>query len=190
MSDTNKVYFSVQGGIGIRSLGNLDLPIWHAWFNSPIVTDQLNKGMFPNTPSKQEEFFRKVYSSSTDVLFGIDDVENDVLVGVVGIHQIDWVHRKGDISIVIGNPEYWGKGVASVAISLTVRHAFEKLNLRRLAAGMWGNNAGSRRCFEKNGFRLEGTFRKSFFYKNEYVDELRYGLLRDEWNKDTSEKEN
>jgi diamine N-acetyltransferase len=46
---------------------------------------------------------------------------------------------------------------------------------------MWGSNMGSRACFEKNGFKLEGTLRESFFYRGTYVDEYILGLLRREW---------
>jgi RimJ/RimL family protein N-acetyltransferase len=62
-----------------------------------------------------------------------------------------------------------------------VAHAFEKLNLHKVTAGMWASNVGSRRAFEKNGFRLEGTLRESFWAGDRFVDEWRLGLLRSEW---------
>jgi len=167
----------------LRALTRKDIPVWFDWFNASTVTDHMNKGAFPNTESLQENFFNDLSRSNTDIQLAIAVKENDALVGVVGIHKIDWIHRHGDISIVVGEKEYWGKGIASEAISLIVKHAFLKLNLYKLTAGMWSSNASSKRCFEKNGFVLEGTLKEQFWYKDSYVDEYRLGLLRRTWQK-------
>ncbi len=165
----------------LRALTREDIPLWHAWFNSAEVTEHINKGAFPNSAEAQEEMLRALSKSRNDVQLGIAVKETGDLVGIIGIHKIDWVHRRGDISIVIGDSRYWGKGIATEAISLMVAHGFEKLNLHKITAGMWASNEGSRRGFEKNGFVLEGTLRESYFRKSGYVDELRFGLLRRDW---------
>lgn len=158
-----------------------DIPVWYAWFNSPEVTANINKGAFPNSREAQEEHFRSLSRSRNDVQLAIVVKDPGDLIGTIGIHKIDWVHRHGDISIVIGESRYWGKGLATEAIGLMAEHGFEKLNLHKLTAGMWATNVDSRRSFEKNGFVLEGTLRRSYFCKDRYVDEWRLGLLREEW---------
>lgn len=167
--------------IYLRGLTKRDIPAWYKWFNDPEVTEYMNKGICPNTKILQEEYFRNLAKSKNDIQLGIVLKEKGSLIGIIGIHKVDWVHRNGDISIVIGDKRQWGKGVAKEAISLTVRHAFTKMNLRRLVAGMTALNLGSRRCFEDNGFVLEGTRRKHFFYKGKYVDVYMLGLLEEEW---------
>ena len=106
---------------------------------------------------------------------------DEQLIGVVGLHHIDWVHRRGDISIVVGERALQGQGHGTEAIRLLTAHAFEKLNLRKLTAGMWASNVASRRSFERVGFVLEATLRQSYWRRDRYEDELRLGLLRDEW---------
>jgi len=171
----------VQGPIvGLRVLGPADVPQWAAWFNTPAVTSHLNKGAFPNTQAAQAEFLDRLSRSRNDVQLGIVD-QTASLIGIVGLHHIDWVHRHGDISIVVGETAAHGRGVATEAIGLMVRHAFLKLNLHKLTAGMWATNTGSRRAFERNGFQLEGTLRQSFWHGDRFVDEIRLGLLRAEW---------
>jgi ribosomal-protein-alanine N-acetyltransferase len=165
----------------LRALTPADIPVWHAWFNSREVTEHINKGAFPVTPEVQADHLRSLEKSRTDVQLGIEWKESGELIGVVGIHKIDWIHRHGDISIIIGDARAWGKGLATETIGLMVDHGFEKLNLHKITAGMWASNEGSRRTFEKNGFVLEGTLRENFFYKDRYVDEYRMGLLREEW---------
>ncbi|MBW2004220.1 MAG: GNAT family N-acetyltransferase [Deltaproteobacteria bacterium] len=176
-------YFLDGQKIYLRALTKADVPIWYNWFNDPEVTGYMNKGIFPNTDEIQEAFYRSITASKNDIQLGVVIKDGEKLIGVVGIHNIDWIHRKGEVSVVIGDQKSWGQGFATEAISLIIRHAFTKMNLRRLVAGTWASNIASRRCFEKNGFILEGTLRESFFYKGTYVDEYRLGLLRSEWER-------
>lgn len=141
----------------------------------------MNKGAFPNTETAQEKFLAELSRSSADLQFAIVAKQNDRLIGTIGIHEIDWIHRHGSISVVIGEKASWGQGLGSEAVSLIVRHAFRKLNLHRLTAGMWSSNLHCRSCFGKNGFQLEGTLRDSYFFDGRYVDHWVLGLLRDTW---------
>ncbi len=173
----NKIY--------LRDFTRADIPVWFDWFNDPDVTEHMNKGIYPNSESAQKEYFAHISRSKNDIQLAIILKENDLLVGIIGIHKIDWLHRRGDISVFIGDKTQWGKGIATEAISLVIKHAFTKLNLRKITAGMWSSNAGCKRCFEKSGFALEGTLRKQFFYKGSYVDEYRMGLFREDWESRT-----
>ena len=165
----------------LRAFTKTDVPVWYQWFNDPEVTEHMNKGGRPNTEVSQEDFLRKLSDSGSDVQFAIVDKDSDELIGAIGIHKVDWVHRHGDISVVLGNRKYWGKGVGAEAIGAVVRHAFTKLNFHKLTAGMWSVNSFSRKAFEKNGFRQEGQIREQYYYKDGYVDEIRLGLLRVDW---------
>jgi RimJ/RimL family protein N-acetyltransferase len=166
--------------VHLRALDAADAPVCAVWFNDEALTGHMNKGAFPNTLALQVEHLEKMQRSRNDVQLGIVLADTGRLVGTIGIHKIDWNHRHGDISIVIGDTSLQGKGIATEAIGLMTAHAFEKLNLHKVTAGMWATNAGSRRAFEKNGFVLEGTLRESFWQGDRWVDEIRLGLLRSE----------
>ncbi len=167
--------------IYLRPFCRIDIPAWHDWFNDPVVTDYMNKGIFPNTEPLQEEYLGFLTGSKKDLQLAIILKEKELLVGTAGIHKIDWIHRHGDLSVVIGDKRYWNEGIATQALALIIRHAFTKMNLRRLTAGVLSLNKNSRTCFEENGFMLEGTKRKHFFYKDSYVDVFIFGLLKEEW---------
>lgn len=177
-------HFIEGKNIYLRGLTKSDIPKWFNWFNDPIITEHMNKGVFPNSELLQEEFMNHILKSKNDLQLGIVLKENDTLIGIVGVHKIDWIHRNGDVSVVLGEKEYWGKGIAREAIALVVRHAFTKMNLRRLTAGMSILNTGSQKCFESNEFVLEGTRRKHFFHNGKYLDVLMFGLLREEWEQE------
>ncbi len=175
--------------ICLRAMTREDIPSWSLWFNNPDVTRNMNKGVFPNTEQIQEEFYTSISKSRTDIQLGIMLKETHTLVGLVGIHKIDWIHRKADISILIGEPEAWGKKIGEEATGLAVKHAFEQLNMHKLTAGMWASNISSRKVFEKNGFVREGILKEQYWDHDQYVDELRYGLLKKQWLKLLNKKE-
>ncbi len=176
-------WFAEGDAVGLRALTPDDLPRWASWFNDTEVTATLNKGLYPNTETAQREFFERIHRSRHDVLLGIATRPDGALVGVIGLHHIDWVHRRADISIVVGEASARGRGVGTEAIRLIVAHAFSKLNLHKVTAGMWATNVGSRRAFEKAGFVLEATLRESYWHRDQFVDEWRLRLLAEEWRR-------
>lgn len=165
--------------LSLYSFTDPDLWMLKTWLNDFSVTEFMNKGQYPITYEEIQIYNHKIKDSPNDVRF-VYKKKDRVAICVIGIHKIDWIHRRGDISLIV-NPEFTGKGHGTSAISLIVAHGFEKMNLHKLTAGMWSNNMGSIRAFEKNGFVHEGTLRENYFYRGEPVDELRYGLLRKDW---------
>lgn len=171
--------------IFLRPFCRADIPVWTQWFNDPAVTHYLNKGTAPNTEEMQTEFFEKISRSKTDVQYAIVHRSDQHLVGTVGIHEISWIHRRGKVSVVVGNRSYWGKGVASEAIRVMTLHGFTKLGLNKLFAGVWEGNLGCQKAFEKNGYVVEGNLKEMFFCQDRFVGEMILGLTRGAWKKET-----
>jgi|APSaa5957512535_1039671.scaffolds.fasta_scaffold104475_2 [ribosomal protein S5]-alanine N-acetyltransferase len=167
----------------LRSMIEGDLPEWTSWFNNPKTTSYMNKGFSPVTIEDQEKRLEVLNNDKKNIQLAIILKDKDILIGILGLHKIDWIHRHADISIVLGNNKYKGKGYGSQAISMIVEHAFNKLNMHKLTSGMWSNNHASEKIFISNGFIKEGCKKEQFFYQDAYVDELNYGLLKDDWKK-------
>ncbi|WP_313691291.1 GNAT family N-acetyltransferase [Halorarum halobium] len=78
-------------------------------------------------------------------------------------------------------PERHGQGYGSDAAARMVRYAFEDRNLRRVGARLGSFNDASAALLESLGFEHEGTLREAAWFRGEYHDVLRYGLLREDW---------
>ncbi len=87
---------------------------------------------------------------------------------------------RADIGLWIGKP-FHGKGYGSQAVRWIVSYGFEYLGLEKIEAEIFVGNWGSRRIFEKNGFLLEGTRRKSVRKYGQVLDEWLMGLTREDW---------
>jgi RimJ/RimL family protein N-acetyltransferase len=108
-------------------------------------------------------------------LYGIFD--ENLHIGNIVVNGLNSVHKRAELTYVVGESSYWGRGVAYFAVSSLVEIARSKYALNKLYAGLVENNAGSKRVLEKNGFVLEGTRLQHLFYNGEYYNQLDYGLV-------------
>lgn len=108
-------------------------------------------------------------------LYGIFD--NSYHIGNIIISGLSSYHRKAELTYVIGETNYWGKGVASFAITNMIQIAKEEFGLNKLYAGIASANIGSGKVLEKNGFIIEGTRKQHLFYGGLFFDQIDYGLV-------------
>lgn len=155
------------------------------WLNNQETTLFMGSGRFPLTIDALKGYIDSYNSSKDGMLLGIflkKTSRHTKHIGNITLHQIDWRNRHAEIGILIGDNKSQGKGRATEAICLISEHAFNKLNLRRICTGMVKGNEGSRRAFEKAGFKVEGMLREHFYLNGKYLDCYRMGLLKSEFN--------
>jgi len=127
------------------------------------------------TINGQKEYVRNCLSNKDIDLYGIFDGNRHI--GNIVICGFNSVHKKAEITYVVGDRKYWGKGVGSFAVLEITKKAINIYKLNKLFAGVVDANVGSRRVLEKNGFVLEGTRIKHLFYDGKFYNQLDYGLL-------------
>ncbi len=93
-----------------------------------------------------------------EVVFEIVENSSNEMIGLIGLHKIDWYSRFAEIRYWIWK-EYWGKGYATEAVKLILKYAFEILNLEEAFARVDEINIPSRKVLEKNSFKLVGRLR-------------------------------
>ena len=100
------------------------------------------------------------------------------LVGSIALVLKTDVYRKSaEIGYWIGEP-YWGKGIATKAISLIVEFGFKNLDIVRVYTGVYDYNFAFQKVLEKNGFQKEAVFQKAVFKNGKFCDEVRYGIIK------------
>jgi len=112
--------------------------------------------------------------------YGIVVKGTDKIVG-----SVDFPHRHEDDVLEIGyilHPDYWGRGYVSEAARALIDLAFKELNLHKIELSCFGYNLQSQRVAEKLGFTLEARIRERKDARGNRCDDLRYGLLRSEWD--------
>ena len=128
------------------------------WLNSSEVNRYLEVRYEEHSIETCTDFVEKCNGDPSTHLFGIFDSSNDNHIGNVKVGPINDRYKRGQISLLIGNRSYWGKGYATETISLITKYCFSVLALHRIEAGCYEENIGSLRAFLKCGYRVEGFF--------------------------------
>ncbi|WP_025685326.1 GNAT family N-acetyltransferase [Paenibacillus maysiensis] len=120
--------------------------------------------------------------SSNEVYFRLRTLADDVLIGFVAIHGIEWNNRIGQLAVGIGNADYRGKGYGAEAVRLILRYAFYELNLNRVGLDVIEYNEQAIRTYEQAGFQYEGRVRSAVLRDGNSYDRIMMGILYSEWN--------
>ncbi len=108
------------------------------------------------------------------------EVDGRAAGGIGYVLHTDIERINAEVGYWLGHA-YWGRGIATTAVRLLSRHAFDaNPELRRLYAMPLVNNAASARVLEKAGYRREGVLRQNVIKDGQVLDQFMYALLRDE----------
>lgn len=119
--------------------------------------------------------------SPTDFFFTINTLDDDKLLGGLGLGVESWASREAFVFIFIGDRENWGKGFGTDAMRIALRYAFTELNLWRVSLGVFEYNPRAIRSYERAGFRHEGRVRQYLNHEGRRWDILYMGIQQDEW---------
>ena len=170
--------------VRLRAIERQDIPTFVRWFNDPEVRQYIL--MFaPMSTAQEERWFESLQDRRDEFLFAIEAHAGDewIHIGNTGLHNIDWKERSAIFGIVLGEKDYWGRGYGTDATRAMLGFAFETLNLHRVELEVFDFNPRAIRCYEKAGFRREGTRRESHFFDGRYHDAHLMSILQQEFLK-------
>ena len=149
------------------------------WMSDPDVTQYLESRFYPNGMEELQRYVEHLRDDRNQPFFAICLKNQDRHIGNIKLGPINWIQRHADVGIIIGEKDCWGKGYATDAIELVRDYAFGTLNLHKLTAGCYLPNQGSVRAFEKAGFAVEGVRKSHYSCKEEYVDAILLGIVKE-----------
>ena len=128
----------------------------------------------PYTRRHAQDWIRRIvphgWVTATDLTWVVEERSTSRLVGAIGVRS------RPDQAWAVADVGYWvaaparGRGVASDAVRLVARHAFDALGVQRLEWRATVANVASRRVAEKVGFTIEGTLRRGLDQRGTRVD--------------------
>jgi len=142
--------------------------------NFAIAKWLTNKYPYPYSLDDAKAFIAFANEAETPNVFAI--TLDDEVIGAIGIHPQDDIWSKNaELGYWIAE-DYWGQGIATLAIKELVVYGFNHLNLNRIFARPFGTNIGSRKALEKAGFRLEANLPKTIWKNDQWYDECIYAI--------------
>jgi len=151
------------------------------WLNEPDVTTGLASGTFPSTLSALQNYVEQKTTDKNTVMLAICDQESNKHIGNIKLDNFDWVSRTCELGVLIGEKDFWGKGIGSELCKLTIQYAFQQLNLRKILLAVHAHNTAAIKVYEKLGFVNEGTLRQHIWSNGAYIDKHYMGLFASEF---------
>lgn len=153
------------------------------WINNPKVRKYARE-IVPIRVDDAKKWFEESERGTPDYIgFLIWHKKDKKPIGIIGLGLIDWINGWANVGLSIGEFAYWNKGIATETTKLIIEYAFNELNLNKLQGCAAVENIGSWSVAEKLGFKFEGIGKQEMYVDGIYLDEKKYGLLKEDWLK-------
>lgn len=164
-------------GLTLRTIEEDDLAFLRDTLNDPDVRRYL-PNRAPYTLAQEHDYYENVICDDENVQLLIW-ADGD-RIGTIGLHPATAVSGSAELGLFLAK-DHWGRGLGTEASRVVSEYAFSERRLHRVSARVMDGNDGSRRIWEKLGFRHEATVREADFVDGEYVDVYWYAILEGEW---------
>ena len=111
----------------------IDKTNWYKWFNDEENTKHMQQHYYPNSKELQLKYFKEeIEGNNKKLQLGIYHKKDKILIGTISLNNIDFQHRKCEISGFIGEKKYQTLKPFLESNKLLIKHAFEQLKLAKL----------------------------------------------------------
>lgn len=166
--------------INLRWFNQKDIPYKVSWINDPEVNMFLHYEL-PLCPDRTLKWYQNVISNNSRADFvyeAVDQNQESVPIGLIGLLDISRLNKKAEFYIVTGNRDYWGTGTAFQATKVFLHDVFVKYDLNKVYLYTEVDNIKAQKLFEKVGFVKEGLLKEDLYQNGHYIDRYYYSLFR------------
>jgi Acetyltransferases, including N-acetylases of ribosomal proteins len=175
--------------IRLRALEREDIPSCVRWMNDPDVVRYIST-CNPLSMAMEEKWFEKQLQQSQmesqilaiETHVGLEWIH----IGNTSLNNFQPVTRSAEFGIMIGNKEFWHKGLGQETAKLMLKHGFEDLNLNRICLYVFAENLRAIHTYESVGYVKEGVLRQAIYKNGLYNDFVVMSVLHSEWKGFTS----
>ncbi len=162
----------------IRPFKKEDALLWQRWdIDSEIQAHMPEPKNESQDISEQYEYIEECEKDEEGYYWSIE-TNDGVTIGTVSLFEINSHHKTGDVGIVIGDKNYWGKGVATEVFESLIPYAFEHLDIVRISAEVEAANIPMQKVFEKVGFTQDGLFKNARVKEGKRIDVMHFGVWK------------
>lgn len=154
----------------LRPIRKNDLSILNTWKNDEELYMYLGGGYQPVSEDQQEKWMDSMIDMTGNnrrfMILNTDETP----IGMVGLYDINWIHRTCEIGIYIGDKAFRGKGCATEACRIIETFALEYLNLRKIKLKVVSDNFSAQNMWQKLGYVKIGEYKRERYIKGRYCD--------------------
>jgi len=140
-----------------------------AWMNDYEIVKYTESRFAGHTRETTENYVEATIKSAAHA-FAIIAKDSSKHIGNIKLSGINQHHKYGDVGLIIGVKDYFGRGIATECIRLITDFAFSDLGFHRVWCGIYSLNIGSIKAFQKAGWELYATEPQKYLFEGEYID--------------------
>ncbi len=165
----------------LRELRASDAPALFAM----LTTQEVSRFISP-PPSTVDGFERFIAwtirqrVAGTYVCYAVTLKGFDSAIGIFQVRELESGFATAEWGFALGSA-FWGMGLFADGAELVLEFVFETLRVHRLEARAAVRNGRGNSALQKMGAVQEGVLRKSFLRNGEYLDQVLYAIVEDDW---------
>ena len=165
----------------LRELRASDAPSLFAM----LTTEEVARFISP-PPTTVEGFERFIAwtlrqrQAGTYACFAVTLKGFDTAIGIFQVRQLEPGFGTAEWGFAIGSA-FWGTGVFQEGAELTLQFVFDTIGTHRLEARAAVQNGRGNGALLKMGAVQEGVLRRSFLRNGQYLDQVLYAIVEDDW---------
>jgi [ribosomal protein S5]-alanine N-acetyltransferase len=167
--------------VTLRALRPSDAAALHGLLTAPEVA------RFVSAPPSSVEAFERFIAkanrqrSGKYICYAVTLKGSDTAIGMFQIRETEPNFQAAEWGFALGSA-FWGTGIFSESAQLILQFVFLTLGVHRLEARAAVRNGRGGRALQKMGAVQEGVLRKSFMCNGEYLDQVLYAIVKDDWS--------
>ncbi len=165
----------------LREITEADIPAIFAIFGNDTVTKYYNCDTLKEEKEAEEfvDWYATIFEQKRGIRWGITLKPNSKVIGTCGFNFFN-PNGRANLGYDL-NEDYWGQGIITEAVKMTMSYGFRTLQINRIEADVMLENAASIKVLDKVGFKREGIMREYGYWKGKYHDLYLYSLLKREF---------
>ena len=174
----DRIYLSPQG------TSDEEIEKFTSWMNDFQVTDYTGRSAQITALDSEKEWLENSIKNTENRNFNIIELNENKLIGTVGLNSFNWFERSAVLGIFIGDADYRSNGYGTEAIKLILEFGFKYLNLHSIRLNLLSINERAHKCYLKCGFKDTWKSREQAFLNGKYYDKLHMDILETEFEGD------
>lgn len=162
------------------------------WLNDPVVVEYSEQRHFKHNLESCQNYYNDQIESD-NLFIAIEAKANTSIdythIGNIGV-SLDIQNKYADISILIGETNFWGKGIGLLAITEVIAFLYENKNIQLISCGTVSLNIGMIKLMEKLKMNPTLIFPKRFLINGQWADLIEGFLLNPKFEKYTLKNTN
>jgi len=124
------------------------------WFSDPLILQYILAALETKTLRQLESYVREKHAAEDALLLGIFEKGNSRHIGNLKFEPIDWARGQAVLGILIGPPDWRGKGVFKEAFKASVEALEREAGIREYWLCVSDSNAAAVRAYQSAGFLM------------------------------------